>query len=101
MGLARTPRRLLARPRPPAGVFVNPGYTRKINGLNADESATLLRMLFDLIGQPEFVCRFRWETGSVAMWDEHTTLHRGPQDFGLARRELHRFTIGATEPVAS
>jgi taurine dioxygenase len=83
------------------GVFVNPGYTRKINGLNADESATLLRMLFDLIGQPEFVCRFRWETGSVAIWDEHATLHRGPQDFGLARRELHRFTIGATEPVAS
>ncbi|MEZ5166638.1 MAG: TauD/TfdA family dioxygenase [Acidimicrobiales bacterium] len=81
------------------GVFVNPGYTRHINGVSRAESDHLLRYLFDLIGRPEFICRFRWDEGSVAIWDEHATVHRGPQDFGVARRELHRFTVGAGSPA--
>ncbi len=80
------------------GVFVNPGYTRWINDLHEPESTVLLRMLFDLIAHPDFICRFRWEEGDVAIWDEHATLHRGPNDFAPARRELRRFTVGAAEP---
>ena len=80
------------------GVFVNPGYTRCINGLDADESEAVLRMLFDLVGRPEFVCRLHWTEGTVAIWDEHATLHRGPNDYAPATRELHRFTVGATTP---
>jgi taurine dioxygenase len=81
------------------GVFVNPGYTRRINDLHADESTTLLALLFDLIAHPDFVCRFRWREGDVAIWDEHATLHRGPNDFAPQRRELRRFTVGASEPA--
>ncbi|MEQ8839631.1 MAG: TauD/TfdA family dioxygenase [Acidimicrobiales bacterium] len=81
------------------GLFVNPGYTRRINGLHASESAALLRLLFDLVAHPDLVCRFRWRDGDVAIWDEHATLHRGPNDFAPARRELRRFTVGASEPA--
>jgi taurine dioxygenase len=82
------------------GIFVNPGYTRRINELEAAESAVLLRMLFDHVSHSDFVCRFRWQEGDVAIWDEHATLHRGPADFAPARRELRRFTVGAGEPAA-
>lgn len=82
------------------GLFVNPGYTRRINDVTAGESAALLDLLFDLIAHPDLVCRFRWQEGDVAIWDEHATLHRGPNDFAPQRRELRRFTVGATEPVA-
>lgn len=81
------------------GIFVNPGYTRWINGLHPEESAMMLALLFDVIAHPDFVCRFRWQEGDVAIWDEHATLHRGPNDFAPARRELRRFTIGASEPL--
>lgn len=81
-----------------AGLFVNPGYTRRINGLEATESAVVLRLLFDHLSHPDVVCRFRWQEGDVAIWDEHATLHRGPADFAPERRELRRFTVGAAEP---
>lgn len=82
-----------------AGLFVNPGYTRRINDLEPAESDMLLRLLFDRISHPDNVCRFRWQEGDVAIWDEHATLHRGPNDFAPARRELRRFTIGASVPL--
>lgn len=81
------------------GVFVNPGYTRRINEVHPAESDVLLRMLFDAVTHPDLVCRLRWREGDVAIWDEHATLHRGPTDFAPARRELRRFTVGANVPT--
>jgi len=83
------------------GIFVNPGYTRWINDVTPAESAVLLELLFKAIAHPDHVCRFRWQEGDVAIWDEHATLHRGPNDFAPARRELRRFTVGAAEPSAA
>lgn len=80
-------------------IFVNPGYTRSINGLTAAESDALLSMLFAHVGRADFVARWRWEPGSVAIWDEHATLHRGPNDFAPATRELRRFTVGRHTPT--
>jgi taurine dioxygenase len=83
------------------GLFVSPGYTRWVNEMDGRESDLLLTELFDAIGDPANTCRFAWDDGSVAIWDEHATLHRGPNDFGTARRELRRYTVGATRPAAS
>lgn len=83
------------------GLFVNPGYTRRLNELTPTESDVVLRLLFDHLAHPDFTCRFRWREGDVAIWDEHATLHRGPSDFAPARRELRRFTVGASEPPAA
>ena len=81
------------------GVFVNPGYTRRINEIHPAESDLLLGILFAALAHPDRVCRFRWQEGDVAIWDEHATLHRGPNDFAPHRRELRRFTVGAAEPI--
>jgi taurine dioxygenase len=48
---------------------VNKSYTVGFEGMTEAESKPLLDYLFAQGNRPEFTCRFRWETGSVAFWD--------------------------------
>ena len=79
-------------------LFVNAGFSRRIEGLDADESDQLLRLLFELFDGPAQFSHL-WSEGDVVVWDEHRTVHRGPSDFGGHRRELHRCTAGTTAPA--
>ena len=50
-------------------VFVNKGFTRRINGVTRDESDMLLRYLFDLIVQNhDAQVRFKWSKNDLAIW---------------------------------
>lgn len=82
-------------------LFVNPGYTVGINELGDREGAGLLRILFDQIGDPAFHYRHLWESGDVVIWDEHLTVHMGPNDFYPAHRRLVRVTAGQRQPHAA
>lgn len=44
---------------------------------------------------PEYQCRFRWEPGSVAFWDNRACQHSATGDFFPNVRIGHRVTIGA------
>ena len=57
-------------------------------------------LLFDQLNDPAFHYRHRWQPGDVVMWDEHATLHLGPNDFFPQHRRLTRVTAGARSPVA-
>ena len=82
-------------------LFVNPGFTSRIEGLRHEESEALLELLFAHITKPEYTVRFRWEPGSVAFWDNRVTAHLGPQDIDHldVDRVLHRVTLIGEEPV--
>ncbi len=82
-------------------LFVNEGYTRRIVGVQPFESEALLRMLFELIENPDFHYRHRWRPGDVVFWDEHLTTHKGPNDFAPATRCLTRVTAGHSAPRAA
>jgi alpha-ketoglutarate-dependent taurine dioxygenase len=79
-------------------LFVNPGYTTKINELSDAESAGVLRMLFDHVNNPAFHVRHKWTAGDVVLWDEHQTAHMGPSDFFPHHRRLVRVTAGSAQP---
>ena len=83
------------------GLFVNQGFTSRIIGLRAEESARLLDLLFDHLTRPEYTVRFKWEPGSVAFWDNRATAHLGPQDIDHldVDRVLHRVTLIGEVPV--
>ena len=83
------------------GLFVNQGFTSRIIGLRAEESARLLDLLFDHLTRAEFTVRFKWEPGSVAFWDNRATAHLGPQDIDHldVERVLHRVTLIGEVPV--
>jgi len=79
-------------------LFVNPGFTRSIVGLEACESEALLSELYATFGDPSIQFEHRWSPGDIVIWDEHRTVHRGPNDFGNHRRELRRCTAGQRAP---
>lgn len=80
------------------GLFVNEGFTTRIDGLTALESDALLRLLFAHVSRPEFTVRWRWKPGDVAFWDNRLTQHYALADYLPARRVMHRATILGDRP---
>jgi alpha-ketoglutarate-dependent sulfate ester dioxygenase len=83
------------------GLFVNPGFTSHIVDVSPRESKAILDLLYSEITRPEYTVRFRWEPGSVAIWDNRTTSHLAPTDIEHLdlQRTLHRVTVIGDVPV--
>ncbi|HTO00280.1 MAG TPA: TauD/TfdA family dioxygenase [Microthrixaceae bacterium] len=79
-------------------LFVNPYFTSHIVGLDHAESEDLLRLLYRQFTRPEFQCRFHWEEGSVAFWDNRSTQHYASSDYAPQRRVMDRISIIGDEP---
>ena len=79
-------------------LFVNSGFTTRIDGLEENESRSILQLLFDHIRAPEFQCRFRWRPFSVAFWDNRSTQHYASWDYFPNSRLGYRVTIKGTKP---
>ncbi len=80
-------------------LFVNHSYSVGFEGMSEEESKPLLDFLMDWGHRPEFTCRFRWETGSVAFWDNRCVKHLALNDVHNHDRIMRRIQI-AGEAVA-
>jgi taurine dioxygenase len=80
-------------------LFVNPGFTRRLRDVPGAQGSRLLRLLHDHMTQPDFVVRHHWRPGTVAFWDNRTTMHFGVFDYGDAHRVMHRVTLKGDRPV--
>jgi len=78
-------------------LYVNPTFTSHIKGLPRVQSDALLAQLFELPKVPEFQARFRWQAGSLAVWDNRSTQHYAVGDYFPQHRRLHRITITAEQ----
>ncbi|RJL24205.1 TauD/TfdA dioxygenase family protein [Bailinhaonella thermotolerans] len=74
-------------------------FARRIAGVPADVSASLIRLVQDQVTQVENTVRWRWAPGDVAVWDNRATQHRVVHDFGDRPRRLHRVTVAGDVPV--
>lgn len=74
-------------------LFVNEGFTTRINELSDSESEAILKLLFAHATRPEFTLRWRWQTDDVAFWDNRVTQHFAVDDYRPARRVMHRATV--------
>lgn len=74
-------------------LFVNPSFLVGIKGMNDEECRTILANLRTRINQPEFQCRFRWQAGDVAYWDNRACLHYATNNYWPARRTMERLTL--------
>jgi taurine dioxygenase len=79
-------------------LYVNFGHTTRFRGWSEPESAPLLDYLFTHQVRPEFTCRFHWEPGSLAFWDNRCAQHNPVNDYHGYRRIMHRVTLAGDTP---
>ena len=74
-------------------LYVNPAFTTRIDGYDAEASSALLMRLYAHAMKPDHAHRFKWQPGSVAFWDNRSTWHWAMNDYHGERRLMHRITI--------
>ncbi len=74
-------------------LFVNPSFTVRFDGMSTVRSAPLLANIYRHVLRSGKVAKFRWEPGSVAMWDNRATWHNAKNDYKGQRRVMHRITL--------
>ena len=79
-------------------LYINIAHTIRFQGMTEEESAPLLGFLFQHVAKPEFTCRFRWQVGSLALWDNRCTQHNPVNDYHGYRRVMHRVTLAGDKP---
>jgi alpha-ketoglutarate-dependent taurine dioxygenase len=80
-------------------LYVNPGFTTHIVGVSPHESRRLLGLFYDELVRPEYTVRFKWAPGSIAFWDNRSTVHLAPTDLTLDHdRRLYRVTLVGDVP---
>ena len=79
-------------------LYVNVAHTARFAGMTEDESRPLLQFLFAHCVRPEFTCRFRWEIGSIALWDNRCAMHNPINDYDGHTRTMHRITLAGDTP---
>ncbi len=77
-------------------LFVNQHFTRRIVEISREESDHLLSYLTRWIGREQFTLRYRWQAGTIAMWDNRCTQHKVLNDFD-EERIIQRVTVMGDE----
>ena len=80
-------------------LYVNHSYTYGFEGMTEEESRPLLDYLLNHGHRPEFTCRFRWQKGSIAFWDNRVCKHLAVHDSHQERRHMRRIQVAGTKPV--
>jgi len=73
-------------------------HTQTLRGFADAEARPIVEFLKAHSVRPEFTCRFRWDVGAIAIWDNRCTLHRALNDYPGRRRRMHRITIAGDAP---
>ncbi|MEO7726221.1 MAG: TauD/TfdA family dioxygenase [Burkholderiales bacterium] len=79
-------------------LYVNVAHTARFQSWSEEDSAPLLNYLFAHQVRPEFTCRFSWQPGSLALWDNRCTQHNPVNDYHGYRRVMHRITLAGDRP---
>jgi len=83
-------------------LFVNEGFTVRINDVTPAESTALMAFLHTHMTRAEVVFRHKWRNGDVVVWDNRALVHRGVGDYGEGQtRHMYRTTIADTAAEAA
>lgn len=78
-------------------LFINEHFTRRIVEMSQMESNALLPYLTNWIQSPQFTVRYRWQEGTIGMWDNRCTQHYVLNDFD-EERIIQRVTVVGDHP---
>jgi taurine dioxygenase len=94
----------VVRTHPESGrkaLFVNPGFTVRIEGLPEDEGAALLDELIEHATRPDFQYRHVWRPHDLVFWDNRCAMHHATLYDRQYARHMHRTTVKGDRPFAS
>ena len=77
-------------------LFVNPGFTMAIKGLEQRESDDLLAELFEHQNQLQFQYRHKWQPGQLVILDNRASMHCAVAGYSEPMRKL-RMIVGCTD----
>jgi taurine dioxygenase len=66
--------------------------------LDVGASKEIVSFLQQQHGRPEYVCRFKWQPGSIAFWDNRAAQHYAASDYYPHQRLLRRVTVSGDRP---
>jgi len=77
-------------------LYLNPGYSIRINEMSDTDSAEAMEFLFAHQLQDQYRYRHRWSEGDVLMWDNMGTIHNAVADYTPQEpRLIKRFQVMA------
>ena len=77
-------------------LFVNPGFTNRVEGVDAADGDALLDALFAHVTRPEFTYRHRWRLGQLVAWDNRATIHSATGGYDRTQpRTMYRMMVRA------
>ena len=79
-------------------LFVNPGFTFAVKGMDPDDSANLLKDLFEHSTKPGLIYTHEWQPHDLLCWDNRSVMHRATHYDTKHVRHMHRTTIEGGEP---
>lgn len=79
-------------------LYVSIAHTTCFKGWSEAESAPLLQYLHQHQTRADFTCRFQWQAGSLALWDNRAAMHFPVNDYHGHRRVMHRITLKGDRP---
>ena len=77
-------------------LFVNPGFTMAIKGMEQSESDELLAELFEHQIQPQFQYRHKWQPRQLVILDNRASMHCAVAGYSEPMRKL-RMIVGCTD----
>ena len=100
----------LVRQHPETGkpaLYIHGGFLRHESLFNRDTkeplgeaaSLALSKMLLAQHARPELICRFAWQPGSIAFWDNRAVQHYAASDYYPHTRSIRRVTLSGDVPV--
>lgn len=75
------------------GLFINFSQNPSVIGWTPEQSKHLIDRLLLEFNKPEHQVRFKWRPGSVAFWDNRSTLHYPVYNYGDYPRRMERVLI--------
>jgi taurine dioxygenase len=88
------------------GLYIHGGFLRHDSlydvrtgeTLEPCESKDIVGLLLQQHAKPEYTCRFKWEAGSMAFWDNRAVQHYAASDYYPHKRLLRRVTVSGDQP---
>lgn len=92
----------VVRTHPDSGrkaLYVNPGFTEKLIGIDEKDGRCLLDTLLGYATDDSVVYRHKWHQYDLVMWDNRCLMHHATPYPADSIRHMHRTTVAGTVPV--